>query len=62
MKKFVFDYNHEESYDTNFKHWYSENSAERRYYKERVYPIPEAKLVFDKMYGKYRFRVVSQSA
>ena len=56
MKQFIFEYDHKCSHQQNFESWYSENSAERRYYKERIYPVQEAKLVFNKMYGKYNHR------
>ena len=54
MKQFKFDYDFSDSFENNFRCWYSENCCERRYYNERVYAVEEAKRIFEKMYGKYK--------
>ena len=54
MKQFKFDYDFSDSFENNFRCWYSENCCERRYYNERVYAVEEAKRIFENMYGKHK--------
>ena len=46
----VFRYNSTESYEENFNTWFATNCVERGTCNEKIYPLPEARKVFDQFY------------
>lgn len=51
MKDFKYDVN--ESYQSNFEHWYQEDCYEKSRYLEKPYTRDEAITAFRNMYGKW---------
>jgi hypothetical protein len=46
-----FKYDHNSTYENNFDRWKIMNDKERSDFGEELYSQPEAKRVFDSMYG-----------
>ena len=50
QKDYVFKYNDEQTYTSNFLRWRARNNEEKMMYGEQEYGLLEAKEVFDNMY------------
>ena len=48
----VFEYDDQSSYESNFTHWYSLNSKERRDNGEKPHTVIIAKRIFSEQYGR----------
>ena len=50
QEDYVFKYNDEQTYTSNFLRWRARNNEEKMLYGQQEYSLLEAKEVFDKMY------------
>jgi hypothetical protein len=58
MDQFQFQYDKEESFESNFNRWRTLNSEERSAYQEPQLSDDEAQILFNKLFGQYKVQGV----
>ena len=58
MDQFQFQYDKEESFESNFNKWRTLNSEERSAYQEPQLSEDEAQILFNKLFGQYKVQGV----